>query len=79
MKLLVMWLGASQRRRNMCALVTNVKKVETLFAHLKRILKMDRLRSSGAGSQLLSIFAPGDPFGCTSPTSHLHLHAGQHR
>jgi hypothetical protein len=39
--------GGSPPRRSMSALVTSAKKVEMLFAHLKRILKVDRLQLRG--------------------------------
>jgi hypothetical protein len=42
-----MWLGESQRHLRTCTLAENVEKVEMLFAHLKRILKLDRLRLRG--------------------------------
>ena len=41
MKPRVMWLGESQRHLSMCALAT------ILFAHLKRVLKLYRLRLRG--------------------------------
>ncbi len=46
MKLLGMWLGALQQRRRISSRHER-KKVEMLFAHLKRILKLDRLRLRG--------------------------------
>lgn len=42
-----MWPAALPRLRNISSLAVSVWKVEILFAHLKRILKLDRLRLRG--------------------------------
>ena len=47
MKALAIWRATSPRPRRIRTSRRQRKKVEMLFAHLKRILKLDRLRLRG--------------------------------